>query len=648
MVLWLPSSAAHSLASCGSVLCIVHSGCEQLRSICSQAHHIMESVIHDTHSVVYDHSCVEGPSKSATLSRYSYLQSSDGRLLVSLASCNGVVGLGFATNKKYRLQAAKLSLAIASAILRGREAVPGLEQVAHLLQAARTRELSRNEADCRPAPGCVHEEDRHRMKTTSVLGLGAPTLDVSVGGGAAAPPSPDALREHRGLQSPLSCSREENPWAQMTDEPHETACPVPSVCSPPAHATACPPPSICPPLAPLQERPTTQGEGSPRAEGRPGRSCAAAAPAEACGLPWSLLWLQAGAARPPPPSPPPPASEHAPLPASGRAPEGGGRSSSSPSSAPGSARGAEPAGEARAASADAGGDAAGDAGVELRGLDVWCPTAFQLADRADEDPTIIFHEGSQIEGPFVAFGDVVCSERYILWQAHICNREFRRAPVDFKKFWEFPHMTLAKLEIGSAERRANRSTWIVDLEDGPETYDLADLLRDLNELLGRDTTVYRLHAGHLSADYWGLRYNISGGPAHVAFRRVQAILRDRLALLGDRVSFWADEPALPHVTFEYPERVEVTEASELPRACEAAEEESADTFSKHSSLDEMLDRLDKLQLGRFKPLFKRERLSMSVLPLLGHQELKDAGVLKLGDRTKLMELGREIFGSAGA
>ena len=33
------------------------------------------------------------------------------------------------------------------------------------------------------------------------------------------------------------------------------------------------------------------------------------------------------------------------------------------------------------------------------------------------DPSIILREGSN-EGPFVAFGDVVCCERCIVWRAH--------------------------------------------------------------------------------------------------------------------------------------------------------------------------------------------------------------------------------------
>jgi hypothetical protein len=90
--------------------------------------------------------------------------------------------------------------------------------------------------------------------------------------------------------------------------------------------------------------------------------------------------------------------------------------------------------------------------------EVWCPSAFQVAQGLDIDHELMFKENTTCDGPFVAFGDVVCSERYILWQAHICNRSFRRAPVNLQKMYEFPHMTLAKLEHGYAERQANRST----------------------------------------------------------------------------------------------------------------------------------------------------------------------------------------------
>lgn len=171
-------------------------------------------------------------------------------------------------------------------------------------------------------------------------------------------------------------------------------------------------------------------------------------------------------------------------------------------------------------------DAAGDLGS------VWCPTAFEIAHRMAVDPTIAFQEGSIMNGPFVAFGDVLCIERYIVWETCICNHICRRAPVDSSILGHSPHMTLAKLEIGCAKMCANQTTWLVDTMSGPEEHDLSSMLREVNETLRHDSTIYRLHSCRLSRNY-----DISSGKALDAYRRVQSTLRSRLAHLGECVSF---------------------------------------------------------------------------------------------------------------
>ena len=80
-----------------------------------------------------------------------------------------------------------------------------------------------------------------------------------------------------------------------------------------------------------------------------------------------------------------------------------------------------------------------------KGVDTspWGPTAFDFAGMNAVDKSIILREGSN-EGLFVAFGDVVCCERCILWHARICNHMYRRISVDWTREYQFSHVTLAK------------------------------------------------------------------------------------------------------------------------------------------------------------------------------------------------------------
>jgi len=274
----------------------------------------------------------------------------------------------------------------------------------------------------------------------------------------------------------------------------------------------------------------------------------------------------------------------------------------------------------------------------------WCPTAFDIAAGHEVDQTIIFREGSS-DGPFIAFGEVVCSDRYILWQAHVCNRVFRRAPVNFHKMYEFPHMTLARLEQGYAERRANKSLWLVDGHSGPEEFDLSDVLRQLNESLHQNTVVYRLHDGHLSPNYYGCRYDITGGQARTVYRKVQDDLRVHIGHLGDRVSFWAEEPAHPHITFEY-----LDDDMGCAQDMDLVHGDAASSFgngpserSLTSSIDIVLKKLDEHRLGQLKPIFEREQLSRSVLPLLTDNQLKEVGITRLGERQKVLAMAAALL-----
>lgn len=265
-----------------------------------------------------------------------------------------------------------------------------------------------------------------------------------------------------------------------------------------------------------------------------------------------------------------------------------------------------------------------------------------MAGSFDVSQSVVFAEGFTFDGPYVAFGDIVCSERYILWQAHICNRAFRRAPVNFNKIYEFPHMTLAKLERGSAEKRAGKSVWLFDGELGPEEFDVSEVVCVLNAQLRRDTTVYRLHSAHLSPNWWGSRYDIGGGEAHAVFRRLQCMVQQLTAPLGNCMELWAQEPAHPHITFEYPEHME-DEAGALAKRPNDCFSDSVQTErSNTSSIEIVLDGLDSRHLRRLKPIFEREHISRSVLLDLTVQHLEQLGITRFGDQHKVLQLAQEI------
>ena len=257
------------------------------------------------------------------------------------------------------------------------------------------------------------------------------------------------------------------------------------------------------------------------------------------------------------------------------------------------------------------------------------------------DPSIILREGSN-EGLFVAFGDVVCCERYIIWHAHLCNHMHDRIPVDCTRGCQFSHITSAKLEGGYVERLANKSIWFVDGEAGPEEFDVSTVLRQLNNKLRRDNIVYRLHAVRLSPNCYGNRYAITGGSARDVLRKVQCELRGHLVHLRDRISFWAEEPAHPHITFGYLD--DNADGKCVLEACAAGEDAKSGSesvsldCSLSESLEIVLDMLDEHRLSRLKATSERERLSSSILSSVIDVQLIDIGVKSLGDRQKVLKL----------
>jgi hypothetical protein len=84
---------------------------------------------------------------------------------------------------------------------------------------------------------------------------------------------------------------------------------------------------------------------------------------------------------------------------------------------------------------------------------------------------------------------------------------------------------------------------------------------------------------------------------------MQSTLRVQLAAVGDRVSFWAEEPAHPHIIFEYPDN-DVFWAQEKHEG-ESVVDSIPTEHSKTSSMDFVLEALGKCKLGRLKPVLYR-------------------------------------------
>ena len=59
------------------------------------------------------------------------------------------------------------------------------------------------------------------------------------------------------------------------------------------------------------------------------------------------------------------------------------------------------------------------------------------------------------EDPFLAFGDIAMSNKYVLLECIISNKIFESAFRCFKGAFSFPHVTVAKLACGWIECESN-------------------------------------------------------------------------------------------------------------------------------------------------------------------------------------------------
>merc|ERR1712216_705896 len=95
-------------------------------------------------------------------------------------------------------------------------------------------------------------------------------------------------------------------------------------------------------------------------------------------------------------------------------------------------------------------------------------------------------------------------------------------------------MTLARLDLGSTERLGNSTIWrSVEPTEGEEGINISAVLRDMNQELRRDHTVFQLHAADFDVHFYGNRYDIIGGAARRVFRRLQGRLLEHCAGLGE-------------------------------------------------------------------------------------------------------------------
>ena len=259
---------------------------------------------------------------------------------------------------------------------------------------------------------------------------------------------------------------------------------------------------------------------------------------------------------------------------------------------------------------------------------VWGPTSYEFIKKLHEvDNAVAYRPGA-----FLALGEILCMDRYILMQAHVVNRAFQRAPLAMDREFDFPHMTLVKLETGEAERFHDDTIWKNAVNRCE--INVSGMLRQLNHDVKSTGLPFRLIPAHVQQCWQGNRYNITGGEGHKVFRMLQALICSRCAQLGQgSLQQWSQAPAHPHITYEYPDTVEDAK-------CHGWDEWSSmgSGNSRASSLDRVLQCLEAAKLQRYRKIFKRERLGTTALLGMDDARLKEAGVDALGDRIKILNL----------
>ncbi|CAE7703147.1 unnamed protein product [Symbiodinium sp. CCMP2592] len=135
---------------------------------------------------------------------------------------------------------------------------------------------------------------------------------------------------------------------------------------------------------------------------------------------------------------------------------------------------------------------------------VWGPTTFEFTKSLGKvDNTVAYCPGA-----FLAMGEVLCLDRYIMMQVHVVNRAFQRAPLAMESEFDFPHMTLAKLESGESEHIGDETIWKSAVESGE--INITRMLTQLNHNIKCSGLPFRLIPVHVRQCWHGERYNITG------------------------------------------------------------------------------------------------------------------------------------------
>ena len=172
-------------------------------------------------------------------------------------------------------------------------------------------------------------------------------------------------------------------------------------------------------------------------------------------------------------------------------------------------------------------------------------------------------------------------------QAHIVNPGFQRVPLALESEFDFPHMTLVKLESGEAERLHNETIWKSSVTQS--RLNVSQMLTQINHDVKCAGLPFRLIPVHVEQCNCANRYNlwrrrprclpsaaglhqpptsISANLLHLGLRSKLKLTRASRATVlampldnqGSRctelgagcVQQWSQEPAHPHITYEYP------------------------------------------------------------------------------------------------
>ncbi|OLP90501.1 hypothetical protein AK812_SmicGene27914 [Symbiodinium microadriaticum] len=244
-------------------------------------------------------------------------------------------------------------------------------------------------------------------------------------------------------------------------------------------------------------------------------------------------------------------------------------------------------------------------------------------------------------GAFLAMGEVLCLDRYIMMQVHVVNRAFQRAPLAMESEFDFPHMTLAKLESGESEHISDATIWKSAVTS--EEINITRMLTQLNHDVKCSGLPFRLIPVHVQQCWYGERYNITGGEGLQVFRRLQAFVLSACVKLGPgSVQEWSKEPGHPHITYEYPNMREAQ-----PWACDDWSSSRgscrSSATSRASSLERILDRLDEARLRKYRKLFMKERLGTTALLAMDDARLKEVGISAMGDRIKILKIRESLL-----